>query len=209
VKLAIFGATGATGRLVLQQALDRGDEVVALVRNARGIDVKHQRLRVIEGSAVSAADVEACVAGSDVVVHCLGIGGKGDGRKTTLISDSVALALTAMKKHRVPRIVTMSNIGAGGSSTWFANRLVIPVFLRWLQPIIEDKDRMEASLHESGLEWISVRLPSIVDGPKKAIRHSLNGRSLSLSITAASAADFLIEQTRSIAFLHSAPSISN
>jgi nucleoside-diphosphate-sugar epimerase len=84
------------------------------------------------------------VQGADAVIHCLGIGGKGDGKPTTLISDSVRLVLEAMQSHGVPRIVCMSNVGAGGSGSWFANRFVIPLFLRWLLPIIEDKNRMEA-----------------------------------------------------------------
>ena len=63
----------------------------------------------------AAADVERCVRGADAVIHCLGIGGTGDGSPTTLVSDSVKVVLAAMKSHGVPRIVCMSNIGVGGS----------------------------------------------------------------------------------------------
>ncbi len=208
MRLAVFGATGATGQRVVAQALEAGHEVVALVREPGRVALRHERLTVLGGSPVEVADVERCVAGADAVVHCLGIGGKGDGRPTTLVSDSVKVVLAAMARLGVPRIVCMSNVGAGGSGTWLANRVVIPLFLRWLRPIIEDKDRMEAALRESGVAWVSVRLPNIVDGPERPVRVSADGRGLGLSITAASAARFLLEQAVAGGLRGATPSIS-
>ncbi len=209
MKLAVFGATGLTGGLVVSQALEQGHEVTALVRDPSRVSLSHPRLTVLGGSPTAPDDVERCVRGADAVVHCLGIGGKGDGRPTTLVSDSVKVVLAAMMKHDVPRIVSMSNVGAGGSGTWFANRIVIPLFLRWLLPIIEDKDRMEAALRASSVEWVSVRLPNIVEGPEKPLRVSLDGRGIGLSVTAASTARLLLEQVTSSEWVRSAPSISN
>jgi uncharacterized protein YbjT (DUF2867 family) len=37
MEIVVLGATGRTGRLVVEQALMRGDEVVAYVRNPHGI----------------------------------------------------------------------------------------------------------------------------------------------------------------------------
>ena len=209
MKLAIFGATGLTGGLVLAQALDQGHAVTALVRDPNRVARSHPRLAVLGASPTEPEDVERCVQGADAVIHCLGIGGKGDGRPTTLVSDSVKVVLAAMTKYGVPRIVCMSNVGAGGSGTWLANRIVIPVFLRWLQPIIVDKDRMEAALTASAVEWVSVRLPNIVEGPDKLLRLSVDGRGIGLSITAASTARFLLAQASGSDFLRSTPSISN
>lgn len=209
MKIAVLGATGMTGGLVVKQALDQGHEVAALVRDPSKLTLQHPRLRVEQGSPISPADVERCLAGVDVVIHCLGIGGKGDGKQTTLVSDSVRVVIERMKHTGVRRLVCMSNVGAGGSGTWLANHVVIPIFLRWLIPIIEDKDRMETALRESDLQWASVRLPAIVDGPEKPIRMSANGRGIGLSITAASAARFLLTLASASNFTQSTPSISN
>jgi uncharacterized protein YbjT (DUF2867 family) len=209
MKLAIFGATGLTGGLVVSQALEQGHEVTALVRDPSRVSLSNPRLTVLGGSPTAPDDVDRCVRGADAVIHCLGIGGKGDGRPTTLVSDSVKVVLAAMAKHGVPRIVCMSNVGAGGSGTWFANRVVIPLFLRWLLPIIEDKDRMEGALRASSVEWVSVRLPSIVEGPEKRLRISEDGRGLRLTVTASSTARFLLQQVTSPEWVRSAPSISN
>ena len=209
MRLAVFGATGLTGGLVLAKALEQGHEVIALVRDPSRVSLNHPQLTVLGGGPTVAEDVERCIQGADVVIHCLGIGGKGDGRPTTLVSDSVKVVLAAMAKHGVQRIVCMSNVGAGGSGTWFANRIVLPFFVRWLLPIIEDKDRMEEALRVSSVEWVSVRLPNIVEGPEKPLRLSKDGRGIGLSVTAASTARFLLQQVSSSEWVRSAPSISN
>lgn len=209
IKLAVFGATGLTGGCVVSQALEDGHEVTALVRDPRRVSLSHPRLTVIGGDPVAPGDVERCVRGTDAVIHCLGIGGKGDGGPTSVISDSVRVTLAAMEKHNVGRIVCMSNVGAGGSGSWFGNRIAIPLFVRWLRPIIEDKDRMEAALRESSVSWCSVRLPNITDGPERPLRISADGRGIGLSITAASAARFLLAQATAPELAGSTPSISN
>lgn len=209
MKLAIFGATGLTGGLVVQQALAQGHEVVALVRDPQRMTLTHPRLTVIAGNPTLMRDVERCVERADAVIHCLGIGGKGDGQPNALISESVRVVLAAMRLYGVPRIVCMSNVGAGGSGTWFANRIVIPLFLRWLRPIIEDKNRMELALRASLVEWVTVRLPNIVPGPDKPLRVSADGRGIGLSITAESAARFLLQQVSSDEHLRQTPSVSN
>lgn len=208
-RISVFGATGLTGGLVVKHALDQGHEVVALVRDPSRMTLRHPSLRVIGGSPISVTDVERCMQDVDAVIHCLGIGGKGNGQPTTLVSDSVKVVLSAMQRRGVARIVCMSNVGAGGSGTWFANRLIIPLFLRWLVPIIEDKNRMESALRASPVEWVSVRLPNILEGPDKPIRMCADGRGIGLSITAESAARFLVEQTGSSRSSLSSPSISN
>lgn len=209
MRLAVFGATGLTGGLVVSQALEQGHEVVALVRDQRRLSLGHPNLTVLGGSPTAPEDVERCVRGADAVLHCLGIGGRGDGRRTTLVSDSVATTVAAMTKHGVPRIVCMSNVGAGGSGTWLANHIVIPLFLRWLRPVLEDKERMEAALRQSTVAWVSVRLPNIVEGPEKPVRTSEDGRRIGLSITAASAARFLLGQVTDDRWLRRTPSVSN
>ncbi len=209
MRLAVFGATGLTGGHVVRQALEDGHDVSALVRDPARIARSHPRLTVLAGRPTTRDDVDRCVAGADAVIHCLGIGGRGDGRPTTLVSDSVKVVLASMATHGVRRIVCMSNVGAGGSGTWISHRIVIPLFLRWLIPIIEDKDRMEAALATSAVEWVSVRLPQIVDGEERPVRISKDGRGLGLSITASSTARFLIEHTTSSAWVRAAPSISH
>jgi uncharacterized protein YbjT (DUF2867 family) len=209
MKILVFGASGLTGGIVVDSALKRGDQVIVLTRDASKFSHRLPNLQVMQGSASSMQDIENALEGVDAVIHCLGIGGKGEGASTTVVSDSVKATLDAMKKKGVRRIVCMSNVGAGTSGTWFYNRVVLPVFLRWLKPIIEDKNRMEASLKSSSVDWVSVRLPNIVSGPSKRIRASQDGKGIGISITAESTADFLLQQVSENIWLRRTPSISN
>jgi uncharacterized protein YbjT (DUF2867 family) len=209
MNIAVFGSTGLTGGLVVDRALAAGHRVTVLVRNPDTVRREHERLTVIGGNPTSEADVETSVRGADVVIHCLGVGGKGTGKPTTLISDSVKVTVAAMQKYGVPRIVCMSNVGASGSGPWLVNRVVVPVFLRWLKPIIDDKERMESALRASALEWVAVRLVGITEGEARPIRMTDDGKGLGLTITAPSVAEFLLARATGPEFLRQTPSISN
>lgn len=209
MKIAVFGATGLTGERVVTLALDEGHRVVALTRNASRFPFVHERLTVVEGDASSHADVREALQGVDAIVHCLGIGGKGKGQPTSVVSDSVKVVLDEMERASVSRIVCMSNVGAGESGSWFYRRAVLPLFLQWLRPIIADKNVMEAALRNSSAEWVAVRIPNIVEGPWKPVRSSESGQGIGVSITASSVARFLLEQTTSSHWLWKTPSISN
>lgn len=204
----MLGATGLTGGLVVDFALEHGHDVVALTRDASRMKQRSPQLEIIEGSAHSPTDVARALRGVDAVIHCLGIGGKGDGRSSSLVSDSVAVVVAEMEKAGGKRLICMSNLGAGGSGPWFYRLLVLPVFLRWLKPIIADKDVMEGLLRQSSLDWVSVRLPNIVAGPVTAVRVSETGTGLGFSITAATVARFLLTQTQDDAWLRRCPAVS-
>lgn len=192
MKIALFGATGFTGRAVLTAASAQGLDVVALVRDPSRLPTL-PGVRALQGDALNADDVARTIARADAVIHCLGVGGKGDGKPTTLVSDSVRILAQLMPQHGVSRLVCMSNVGAGGSGTWLANAIVIPLFVRWLRPLIDDKDRMERVLADSDLDWVSVRLPNIVEGPNKPARVTSDGTKLALSITTDTTARCLLE----------------
>lgn len=205
--VALFGATGFSGRPVLSELLARGHHVRALVRRPEALEPQ-PNLTVVQGDALDASDVAGVLGGSDAVLHCLGVGGKGDGKPTTLVSESVLLILAALGDSPT-RVVCMSNVGAGGSGTFLAKRLVLPVFFRWLLPIIEDKDRMEAALRGSKTDWLSARFPNIVEGPARAIRTCEHGRRTSLSITTDSLARYLVDQLSTERIDLRTPSVSN
>ncbi len=70
--IAVFGATGLTGRLVVQRVLAQGVEVVAPLRNPGPMAFEHPNLFVMEGPPKSLADFDRCVSVADAVISCLG-----------------------------------------------------------------------------------------------------------------------------------------
>jgi putative NADH-flavin reductase len=206
VNIALLGATGLSGVAVLKEALARDHRVRVLARKPSALPA-HDSLTVLEGNALAEADLDKCVAGCEAVVHCLGVGGKGDGKPTTLCSESVQLLLPIMRRHGAKRLVVMSNYWSNGSGAWFMRKVMIPTVARWLVPILVDKDRMEALLRDcKDLDWIAPRFPGIVEGPAKPVR---TGDRVGIKITTGSVATFMLDQLTDDTFVRSAPNASN
>lgn len=72
MKLLVFGATGGTGRRLVQQALEQGHVVTAFARDPTKLRLAHDHLRVFRGDVLSKESVDAAVAGQDGVLSALG-----------------------------------------------------------------------------------------------------------------------------------------
>ena len=103
MNLVIFGATGGTGRALVEQALAQGHTVTALVRKASRMCVKHRRLRLAIGDVLDYGTVEAAIAGQDAVLSALGH--KRWLIKTSILSRGTRNIVAAMTKCRVRRFV--------------------------------------------------------------------------------------------------------
>lgn len=73
MRLVVFGATGGTGRQLVEQALTQGHIVTAFVRDPAKVSTKHEKLRIVQGDMLRSESVEAAIAGQDAVVSALGI----------------------------------------------------------------------------------------------------------------------------------------
>ncbi|MEY3320609.1 MAG: hypothetical protein RLZZ417_192 [Bacteroidota bacterium] len=213
MKLIIFGATGFSGQAILRLALTKSYQVTVLVRNKSAITIKHDNLTVIQGNVLDNKDVKKALEHQDAVIQCLGVGGKGDGRLTTFISDATKIIVEEMGKQKVQRLIAMSNVGAGNSLSfqpWFFTKFILPYFMKWLKVIIDDKNRMETVIMNSELEWTIVRCPNIIDKtPKGNVHPTLEGKGLKLTVTLGDMAEFIIHQLTDSTYLRQAPSVSN
>ncbi len=209
MKLSLFGATGFTGQKVLAAALAAGHDVTILVRDPSRVGRTHERLTVVAGNALVREDVAHAIEGCDAVLHCLGVGGKGEGKRTTLVSDAVKILVEVMPEQGVSRFVGMSNLGAGKSGPWVVRKIIFPLFFSWIVPLIEDKNRMEAVLEQSDLDWVAFRFPNIIDGPAQETRQSADGRGISMRITDASVAALMLEYAAKDTIEDRTPAASN
>ena len=73
MKLLIFGATGGTGRKLVEQALEQGHAVTAFARDPGKVKTTHLNLTVVKGDILEPASVTAAVQGQDSVLSALGI----------------------------------------------------------------------------------------------------------------------------------------
>ena len=73
MKLLVFGASGGTGRRIVEQALAHGHIVTAFAREPARVRVTHENLRVVRGDISRPDSVEAAVSGQDAVLSALGV----------------------------------------------------------------------------------------------------------------------------------------
>lgn len=213
MKVVIFGATGIAGKAVVKEALAKGHQVTILTRDAKRVSVKDNNLTVVEGSAMNRQTVSSVLQGQDAVIQTLGIGGKGNGKPTTIVSDANRVIMDEMERAGVKRLIAISVMGAGNSIAFLPGifrKFMLPVFMKWFQAVIDDKNRMEPMIMNSSLNWTIVRCTTIKDKPATGkITASLDGKGLKLAITAADMAAFMIGQLTDTTYLRQAPTISN
>jgi uncharacterized protein YbjT (DUF2867 family) len=164
MKLAVFGASGATGRQLVQQALEAGHSIAVLVRTAASLPVEHARLRRVVGALDDADAVRSVVDGADAVISVLGVRNVRNVRKgsaPTVCSDGIRSILPAMDRTGVRRLVALSAYGASETrhASWFIRlvRCVIGAKMR-------DKDAMEQLVRASATDWTLVRPPALHHG---------------------------------------------
>jgi len=208
MRLLIIGATGGTGRELVEQALERGHQVTAFVRTPARLRLAHERLTVVRGDVLDRSSVEAAVRGHDAVLSALGH--KRWFYPTRILSAGTANILGAMEACGVRRFVCETSLGLGescGRMGLYYTLFVIPVIL----PLYYwDKRRQERLIRASRLDWVIVRPGVLTNGRRRGVyEHGPKvGHWLwTVRISRADAADFMLSQMTSDRYLRSAPGV--
>ncbi len=155
MKILVLDATGGTGREVVREAGREGHAVAALVRSpARAQDLSGAHL--VAGDARNEASLSRAREGCEGVISALGTG-ISPFKEITLLSTATKALIAAMRARGTKRLVCITGMGAGdsrGHGGFLYDRLIQPLLLR---KVYEDKDRQEALVRDSGLNWVLVR----------------------------------------------------
>jgi uncharacterized protein YbjT (DUF2867 family) len=207
-KILVLGATGGTGRLIVSQALARGYDVTALVRSPeKGRDLEGAKL--FAGDARDEAALRKALKGRDAVVSALGTPASPF-RDVTLLSTATRALVSAMKVEQVSRLVCITGIGAGdsaGHGGFVFDHLIFPLLLR---KVYADKNRQEAIVRDSGLDWVLVRPSVLNDKPSRDTVRTLTDLSgfHGGSISRQDVAKFVLDQLRADTWLRRSPLIT-
>ena len=207
-KILVLGATGGTGRLIVSQALARGYDVTALVRSPdKARDLEGAKL--VAGDARDEAALRKAVKGQDAVVSALGTPASPF-REVTLLSTATRALVGAMKVEQVARLVCITGMGAGdsaGHGGFVFDHLVFPLLLR---KVYVDKNRQEAIVRDSGLDWVLVRPSVLNDKPRRDTIRTLTDLSgfHGGSISRQDVAKFVVDQLRAETWLRRSPLIT-
>lgn len=152
-----MGATSGIGRCALDEAVRRGLSVRAFGRSADTLEATDM-VEPFKGDATSGADVARAVQGVSAVIYALGITERLAmlWEEETLFSQTTRVLIDAMSRMAQTRLVAVTGFGAGrskASMSWVertGHRAI-------LGKPYADKDRQEALIEASQLEWTIVR----------------------------------------------------
>jgi putative NADH-flavin reductase len=165
MRIAVVGATGRTGRLVIEQALGRGHAVVALARHPEAVQLADTRLRVVAGDVLDRESLAGSFDGCDAVISALGVGTSR--AATEVYSAGTANVLAEMSAAGTSRLAVISAYPAGPREhrPGLGDRIVGAILWRFFGATYTDMQRMEKILQRSDAQWVALRPPRLIDKP--------------------------------------------
>jgi uncharacterized protein YbjT (DUF2867 family) len=168
LRLLVVGASGGTGRLLVEQALEAGHQVTAFVRDPARLTLTHASLRLVTGDVMRPGSIDPAVAGHDAVLCTLGAKPEGsDAHRgqpgVPVCSVGTRHLIEAMQSSGVRRLVVESSAPCGESAA--TGRWPGPWVVRTvLREVMADKEIQEAAVRASGLDWTIIRPVKMNDG---------------------------------------------
>jgi putative NADH-flavin reductase len=208
MKLTIFAATGGIGRQILEQAVDAGHDVTAVVRHPQKLpDELSSQIRVVSAdlAAPDPAMLTSAVQGADGVLSGLGPRSKAE---TGIAARGTQAIVAAMKAAGARRIVVVSAAPIGTVPSpgrpnppkhdpgdgFIMQHLLNPLVKTALRKNYADLARMEDILRDSDLDWTAVRPPRLTDKPLTGTYRTAHGQNLwrGLVISRADVAHYML-----------------
>lgn len=178
----VVGASGATGRLLVQQLLARGERVKAMVRNPSSLPTSiaaHENLTLIQGGVLdfSPAELAQQLEGCTAVASCLGHNLSLKGvfgppyRLVTLATRRLCQAILDNRADTPTRFVLMNTAGNQNRDLQeplsFRERCLLGFIRCVLPPHVDNEQASDVlrTLQHDAIEWSVVRPDSLLDQP--------------------------------------------
>jgi len=216
-KIAIIGATGRTGKHLVEQVARQNYIPVCLERESSEYNsIKVEPISII-GTPLNYDDVFKALDGCFTVLCALNISRKSDApwakviSPANLLEESMKNIAKAMKEHGIKRVITVSAWGVGDSYNevnWMFRLLINKTNVG---VAYNGHEKQERVLQESELDWTAVR-PVGLSNEKvsRPTRVSLNGdKKLKMMISRKDVAKFMLDIIDKEMYYRTFPSISN
>ena len=215
MKILLLGATGRTGKLIIEEAIKRGYKISAIARNPENLS--DFKIDIIQGTPYDYETVEKAILGCEAVINTLNVSRKSDSPWAPLaapkdmISKSASNALKAMKKIGIKRFVVLGAIGAGRS--WKTTPLILKfiVSISNLKFAFHDHGKQEEILENSNMDYTICRAPMLSDKKNYtgAVATPENEKPASIVLSRNSAAEFFLQIIENNEHIRETVSLSN
>ena len=182
IKALVLGASGATGQLLVQTLLQKGVDVIAIVRNANSlmnIDSSHPGLKIVEAeiSEISESDLAQYLTECEVVLSCLGhnLTFKGMfGHPKRLVTDAIKKVVKTIEfinTSKKFKIILMNTTGNSNrdipEKPPYSQRFVISLLRLALPPHVDNEKAADFLRIKVGknndIEWAAVRPDGLIN----------------------------------------------
>jgi uncharacterized protein len=125
-KITVIGANGGIGRRIVKEALDRGHQITAVVRDPDGYTERAEGLGVAAGDVLDPKAVARVAEGQDVLVSAVGGGGGNGAGHSALIEPAARSLVEGLRTlgEAAPRLIAVGGAGsletAPGVRVWDA-----------------------------------------------------------------------------------------
>lgn len=210
MKLVVFGASGGTGREVVQQALQQNYETTAFVRHPALMEKfkENKNFQIIQGDVLNPQDVVKAIKGQDVVISVLG--NKATNalfKKDTTVSQGLHHIVAAMQEYKVKRIIFVASFGVN-KNIFLPEKLFLKMILKNLFADIPFQEKL---LRQSGLDWTLVH-PARLTNDAHLTKYKV-GENLSIGpfshISRVNVASFLIKEIVDANYIHKKVTITS
>lgn len=187
MKLTVFGATGRTGRLVLDEGVRRGHQTTAFTRRPDNLTGVPGLAAVVSGDGRDADAVREAVTGADGVIAILGAATRKGPHQVAEVSTRLTEAMAELGARRL--VITSAYPIVGDHP-----RLLVAILRRVLADSYADSAEMERIVMSTDLDWTIARLTRLLDKPARGgVRVHREVPTRPTSITRADAATTLLD----------------
>ncbi|MBV9160943.1 MAG: NAD(P)H-binding protein [Pseudonocardiales bacterium] len=161
---------------MVQQALSRGHNVVAVVRRPDALALTDERLSVRQGDVLDPDSIARAIEGSETVISALGSHTRRT--PTTIYSEGISNIVAALPAADASRLIAISAAPTGPWSevSTFERLVVYPLLEFLFGASYDDMRRMEGVLAHSEVDWTIFRPPRLTDREAKGnYRTSITG----------------------------------
>jgi len=210
MKIAVFGGSGKTGQVLIEKALQRGHQVLALARNPKKIALSDANLETRELQLDDQQAIELAIAECEAVISVLGPVDKND--KSKPVSRGVTHIIAAMKKAGIKRYIQVAtpssvDVRDGFSLSIKLQRLLIRTIANYA---FNDITTYGDLVRSSGLDWTLVRVPWLKDEKEKTVKVGYVGEGIvGSTLTRESMVAFMLNALEQGNYIGEAPAISN
>ena len=205
MKIALFGASGMIGQRVAQEALRRGHEVTAIVRNPARVQFRHPQFTLTEGNALDRERVTQVVAGHNVVVSAIKLTEK---QPLSAVAKAAQSLLAGVKRAGVKRLLVVGGAGTMEVAPGVRALDVIPIPEEWKPEVMAKLEEWEVYRKNSDVDWTYFSPPVFIEPGERTGTYRLSNNQLVMNaqgecrISAEDYAVALLDELEQPRFVH-------